>query len=95
LRFGTVSLRRIVSEKFFNEINMCHDHSATAIALAAKLIHSISIRNTLVKKLKISLPKVANNLSAREASNWDDHRGKCGSNSAKYVMRLVSVKAAR
>jgi hypothetical protein len=38
LRFSNVGL----PEKFFNEINMCHDHSATAIALAAKLIHSIS-----------------------------------------------------
>jgi hypothetical protein len=51
LGFGSISFSGIISQKLFDQVNVCHDHSAAAIALAPELIHSVSIGDTLVKKL--------------------------------------------
>lgn len=52
---------------------MCHDHSSAAVTFATKLIHSITIRDTVVEELQVALPKIADNLAARETTDGNDH----------------------
>lgn len=38
---GQVEIQNL-PEKLFNQINMCHNHSAAAIAFASELVHGIA-----------------------------------------------------
>jgi hypothetical protein len=73
LSLGAIFLGGIVTEKFLDQINVGHDHSPAAVPSAAKLVHSITIWNTIVQKLKVTFPKVTDNLATGETTDGDNH----------------------
>lgn len=65
-----------VLEKLLDKVDVGHDHAAAAVALEAKLVHSITISLAGIRdQLEIALPKVAGDLSAGEATDGDNHFG--------------------
>jgi hypothetical protein len=68
-------------QELLNQINVCHDHAATAITLQAKLVHGLSIHRisrilarivmykpvcgALVDELQVSLPQISSHLARR------------------------------
>lgn len=40
-------------QKLLNQVNVCHDHAATAVALQAKLVHGLSIHRISSVSAKI------------------------------------------
>lgn len=66
-----------IFEQLFNQINVCHDHTAAAIPLAAKGIHSISVRHPTVDKVEETLPEIASDLATGEASDGNNHFDCC------------------
>lgn len=53
----------IVLEQLLDEIDVGHDHTATAVTLEAELVHGIAISlAALGDEVEVALPKVAGDL---------------------------------
>ena len=52
----------IVLKQLVDQIDVSHQHAATAVACTAKLVHSHSITVTLFKKLDVAFVEIGHNL---------------------------------
>ena len=61
-------------EHAVDEVNMCKQHTATAITFQAKLIEGCTfVVWVFLNEAEIFIPLVTDDVSAREAPDWDDH----------------------
>mmetsp|Transcript_1107 Transcript_1107/g.1450 ORF Transcript_1107/g.1450 Transcript_1107/m.1450 type:complete len:80 (+) Transcript_1107:388-627(+) len=52
---------------------MCKNHPSTAISFESKFIKGISLSIVCLKKAKICVPFISNNLATGKATNWNYH----------------------
>lgn len=60
-------------EEFLDEIYVGKNHPTAAISLEIKLSESLAFGATVKEKGKVGVPLVADDLSAGEAANGNDH----------------------
>eukprot|EP00386_Alphamonas_edax_P001183 GDKI01003444.1.p1 GENE.GDKI01003444.1~~GDKI01003444.1.p1 ORF type:complete len:142 (+),score=22.68 GDKI01003444.1:74-499(+) len=63
----------VVVEELFDEISVCENHSSAAVALKLEGIKGLTFSFILLQELQPTLPHVTNHLTARKATNGDNH----------------------
>ena len=66
-------LENVVVQQLLDEINVCQQHSPAAISLHTKLSEGFPFSLPVLEQGKVLFPFVTNNLSAREATDRDNH----------------------
>lgn len=65
-----MSLGRIVFQKFFDQIHVCHDHAPTAVSSASNSVQRLTIRYFLGEESNVWFPKIGDNLVRMSAGDW-------------------------
>jgi hypothetical protein len=60
-------------EKLFNQVNVGEEHASTAVPSQAQLIKDVAFWTVLLEELQVTVPFVADDLSAGKAAYWDYH----------------------
>jgi len=60
-------------KELLNEVYMGENHASATISFQLKFIESIPFTHVFCEELKVRVPFVADDFSAREAAHWDDH----------------------
>lgn len=63
----------VVMEELFDEVYVGEDHSSAAIPLEVEFCESFTFGATVEEESKIGVPFVADDLTAGEAADRDDH----------------------
>ena len=88
----TVETLTVVMEQFFDEVDVGENHPSTAVPLELELVESLTgsgsartraqgaalvpLGDVLGEELKVGVPFVADDLSTRETTDWDDLWGR-------------------
>lgn len=67
------SLHRIIMKELLNEVYMSENHASATISFQLKFIESIPFTHVFCEELKVRVPFVADDFSAREAADRNDH----------------------
>ena len=57
-----VPLLRVVRKEFIDQIDMGHEHTPTAVSLAAELVHGVAVFHALLDQLEIFFVEVGYDL---------------------------------
>jgi len=67
------SFHRIIMEELLDEVYMSENHASTTISFELKFIESIPFTHVFCEELKVRVPFVADDFSARETAHRNDH----------------------
>ena len=73
LLVGNVSTLSVVVQKLLNQIDVGEHHPSAAVPPQAELVHGIALGVVGLEEVQVGLPLVADDLSARETPNGDNH----------------------
>ena len=66
--------QRVVPQKLFDQVDVSQHHPPAAVALQLELVQRVPFGDVFVLEvLKVRLPLVPDDLTAREASDGDNH----------------------
>lgn len=65
LRHPDLALRRIIFQQLLDQIHVRHDHSSTAVALAADFVKGFAVGHLLREEVDVGFPEVGYDLRRR------------------------------
>lgn len=63
----------VVLQELLNQVNVCQDHSPTAVTLETELGEGGTFLHSAQEQCQVGVPLVADDLAAGEATDGDDH----------------------